>query len=101
MPFIEARTIPNVITVGRILVAPAVFVLILTPAFWARLLGFVLFGQMVPLTTWLGALVIFRPVRQSATPTEPLLPRPGRSASASRPGDPSPSWLGDTASNEG
>mgnify|MGYP006198607785 CR=1 FL=1 len=43
MPFIEARTIPNVITVGRILVAPAVFVLILTPAFWARLLGFILF----------------------------------------------------------
>lgn len=43
MPFLEARTIPNVITAGRILITPAVFFLILTPGFWARLVGFVLF----------------------------------------------------------
>ncbi|HUG41367.1 MAG TPA: CDP-diacylglycerol--glycerol-3-phosphate 3-phosphatidyltransferase [Longimicrobiales bacterium] len=43
MPILQARTIPNVITVGRILVAPAVFILILTPGFWPRLVAFALF----------------------------------------------------------
>ena len=43
MPLLEARTIPNVITVARIVVAPAVFVLVLTPGFWPRLIGFILF----------------------------------------------------------
>lgn len=43
MALFEARTIPNVITVARILVTPAVFVLVLVPEFWPRLLGFILF----------------------------------------------------------
>lgn len=43
MPLIEPRTIPNVITVARILVTPVVFVLILIPDFWPRLIGFILF----------------------------------------------------------
>ena len=43
MPLIEAHKVPNVITVGRIVVAPVVFFLILTPGFWPRLLAFVLF----------------------------------------------------------
>lgn len=43
MPLIEPRTIPNVITIGRILVTPVVFVLILIPDFWPRFIGFLLF----------------------------------------------------------
>ena len=43
MPLIEPRTLPNVITIGRILAAPIVFFLILTPGFWPRLLAFILF----------------------------------------------------------
>ena len=43
MPLIEPRTIPNLITIGRILVTPIVFVLILIPGFWPRFTGFILF----------------------------------------------------------
>ena len=43
MPLIEPRALPNVITVGRIVMAPAVFFLILLPGFWPRLFSFILF----------------------------------------------------------
>jgi len=43
MPVIERHTLPNVITVGRIALAPIVAVLLFIPTFTARLLAFVLF----------------------------------------------------------
>lgn len=56
MPVLEPRTIPNVITVGRILMAPAVFFLVLIPAFWPRLLSFVLFVAAALSDLWDGYL---------------------------------------------
>jgi CDP-diacylglycerol---glycerol-3-phosphate 3-phosphatidyltransferase len=43
MPLFEPRAIPNVITVGRVVLAPVVFALIMIEGFWPRLLSFVLF----------------------------------------------------------
>lgn len=56
MALLEPRTIPNVITVGRIIMAPAVFFLILTPAFWPRFLGFILFLMAAFSDLWDGYL---------------------------------------------
>ena len=56
MPLLEPRTIPNVITVGRILMAPAVFVLALSDGFWLRLLAFVLFTIAALSDLWDGYL---------------------------------------------
>jgi CDP-diacylglycerol--glycerol-3-phosphate 3-phosphatidyltransferase len=56
MPRIEPRTIPNIITVGRVLLAPLVFFLILIPGFWPRLLGFVLFLVAAFSDLWDGHL---------------------------------------------
>lgn len=43
MPVLRRRALPNAITVGRIVMAPAIFFLILAPGFWSRLLSFILF----------------------------------------------------------
>jgi CDP-diacylglycerol--glycerol-3-phosphate 3-phosphatidyltransferase len=43
MPLLHRSTLPNVITVGRIVMAPLVFFLIFRPTFSARLLAFILF----------------------------------------------------------
>lgn len=56
MPVLEPRTIPNVITVGRIIMAPAVFFLVLVPGFWPRLLAFILFVVAAISDLWDGHL---------------------------------------------
>ncbi len=56
MPLIEPRTIPNLITVGRILMAPAVFVFALADGFWPRLLAFLLFTIAALSDLWDGYL---------------------------------------------
>jgi CDP-diacylglycerol--glycerol-3-phosphate 3-phosphatidyltransferase len=56
MPVLEPRTLPNLITVGRIVMAPAVFFLILVPSFWPRLLAFVLFLAAAFSDLWDGYL---------------------------------------------
>lgn len=43
MPLVEPKKLPNVITVGRIAMTPLVFVLILVPGFWSRIIAFVCF----------------------------------------------------------
>jgi CDP-diacylglycerol---glycerol-3-phosphate 3-phosphatidyltransferase len=56
MLLIEPRTIPNAITVGRVVLAPVVFVLILMDGFWPRLLAFVLFLAAAFSDLWDGYL---------------------------------------------
>ena len=43
MPLLERSTLPNVITVGRIIMAPIVAVMLFTPTFTARFIGWILF----------------------------------------------------------
>jgi CDP-diacylglycerol---glycerol-3-phosphate 3-phosphatidyltransferase len=56
MPFIEPRAIPNAITLGRVILAPAVFFLLLVDGFWPRLLAFVLFLAAAFSDLWDGYL---------------------------------------------
>ncbi len=56
MPLIEPRTIPNVITVGRVALAPLVFVLALSDGVVPRLLAFVLFCVAAFSDLWDGHL---------------------------------------------
>ena len=56
MALIEPRTIPNIITVGRIAMAPAVFFLILAEGFLPRILGFLLFLGAAFSDLWDGHL---------------------------------------------
>ncbi|NIP79036.1 MAG: CDP-diacylglycerol--glycerol-3-phosphate 3-phosphatidyltransferase [Gemmatimonadetes bacterium] len=56
MPLLEPRTIPNVITVARIAMAPAVFFLALADGFWPRLLAFLLFAVAAFSDLWDGYL---------------------------------------------
>lgn len=56
MPLLERRTIPNLITVGRVAMAPAVFALLLPESFWSRLLAFVLFLVAAVSDLWDGYL---------------------------------------------
>lgn len=56
MPLLEPRTIPNVITVGRVMMAPAIFFLILADGFWPRFLAFVLFLTAAFSDLWDGHL---------------------------------------------
>ncbi|MEJ2503097.1 MAG: CDP-alcohol phosphatidyltransferase family protein [Gemmatimonadota bacterium] len=56
MTLLEPRTIPNVITVARIAMAPAVFVLALADGFWPRALAFVLFAAAALSDLWDGHL---------------------------------------------
>jgi CDP-diacylglycerol--glycerol-3-phosphate 3-phosphatidyltransferase len=56
MPLIEPRTLPNVITVGRVALAPAVFFLVLADGFWPRLLAFLLFVIAAVSDLWDGYL---------------------------------------------
>ncbi|MFW6330390.1 MAG: CDP-diacylglycerol--glycerol-3-phosphate 3-phosphatidyltransferase [Gemmatimonadota bacterium] len=56
MPWIEPRTIPNIITMGRILLAPAIFFLAIGEGVWPRLLAFVLFTAAALSDLWDGHL---------------------------------------------
>jgi CDP-diacylglycerol--glycerol-3-phosphate 3-phosphatidyltransferase len=56
MPLLEPRTIPNVITVGRVMMAPAVFFLALAEGFWPRLFAFLLFALAAISDLWDGYL---------------------------------------------
>ncbi len=56
MPVLERSTLPNVITVGRVLAAPAIFLLILATGFWPRLLSFALFVVAAVSDLWDGYL---------------------------------------------
>lgn len=56
MALLEKRAIPNVITLARVLVAPAVFVLALTDTFAPRLLAFALFTLAALSDLWDGYL---------------------------------------------
>lgn len=56
MALIEPRAIPNAITAGRVVLAPAVFFLILTDGFWPRLLAFILFLAAAFSDLWDGYL---------------------------------------------
>ncbi|HKJ92678.1 MAG TPA: CDP-diacylglycerol--glycerol-3-phosphate 3-phosphatidyltransferase [Longimicrobiales bacterium] len=56
MSVLERSTLPNVITVGRILMAPAVFFLILAPGFWDLLVCFTLFIIAAVSDLWDGHL---------------------------------------------
>jgi CDP-diacylglycerol---glycerol-3-phosphate 3-phosphatidyltransferase len=56
MPLIEPRAIPNAITLGRVVLAPLVFVLVLTDGFWPRIVAFVLFLAAAFSDMWDGYL---------------------------------------------
>jgi CDP-diacylglycerol---glycerol-3-phosphate 3-phosphatidyltransferase len=56
MPLIEPRTIPNAITLGRVVLAPIVFALLLIDGFWPRLAAFVLFLAAAFSDLWDGHL---------------------------------------------
>jgi CDP-diacylglycerol--glycerol-3-phosphate 3-phosphatidyltransferase len=56
MPRIEPRTIPNVITVGRVALAPAVFFFALADGVWPRLIAFLLFAIAAISDLWDGYL---------------------------------------------
>ena len=56
MRLLERSTVPNAITVGRILLAPLVFALVLSPGFWDRLLAFLLFLLAAFSDIWDGHL---------------------------------------------
>ncbi|MGH7462106.1 MAG: CDP-alcohol phosphatidyltransferase family protein, partial [Longimicrobiales bacterium] len=53
---LKRSTIPNFITVGRIVLAPVVSVLLFTPTFTARIIGFVLFLVAAFSDLWDGYL---------------------------------------------
>jgi CDP-diacylglycerol---glycerol-3-phosphate 3-phosphatidyltransferase len=56
MVLIEPRTIPNVITLGRVVLTPAIFFLILADGFWPRLAAFALFLAAAFSDLWDGHL---------------------------------------------
>jgi CDP-diacylglycerol---glycerol-3-phosphate 3-phosphatidyltransferase len=56
MTLLEPRTIPNAITVGRVVLAPVVFFLILMDGFWPRILAFLLFLAAAFSDLWDGYL---------------------------------------------
>lgn len=56
MPLVERRTIPNVITVTRVALTPAVFFLALADGFTPRLLAFLLFAIAAISDLWDGYL---------------------------------------------
>ncbi|MFW5947023.1 MAG: CDP-diacylglycerol--glycerol-3-phosphate 3-phosphatidyltransferase [Gemmatimonadota bacterium] len=56
MSLLERRTIPNVITLARVSMAPAVFVLALAEGFTPRLLAFLLFAVAAISDLWDGYL---------------------------------------------
>ncbi|MGK7313179.1 MAG: CDP-diacylglycerol--glycerol-3-phosphate 3-phosphatidyltransferase [Candidatus Longimicrobiales bacterium M2_2A_002] len=56
MPLIERRTIPNVITMARVLMAPAVFFLALSEGFVPRLLALLIFAVAAVSDLWDGYL---------------------------------------------
>ncbi len=56
MAVLQRSTLPNAITVGRILAAPAVFFLILASGYWPRLLSFLLFVVAAFSDLWDGYL---------------------------------------------
>ncbi|MFS8637371.1 MAG: CDP-diacylglycerol--glycerol-3-phosphate 3-phosphatidyltransferase [Gemmatimonadota bacterium] len=56
MSLLDRSTLPNVITVGRVLLAPVVAILVFVPSFGARLLAFVLFLVAAVSDLWDGYL---------------------------------------------
>ncbi len=56
MPLFERRAIPNWITVARVIMAPAVFILALSDGFTPRLLAFLLFAAAAISDLWDGYL---------------------------------------------
>ncbi len=56
MPLIEPRAIPNVITLGRVMLAPVIFGLLFVDAFAPRLLAFILFLAAAFSDLWDGYL---------------------------------------------
>jgi CDP-diacylglycerol---glycerol-3-phosphate 3-phosphatidyltransferase len=56
MPLIEPRAIPNAITLGRVVLTPVVFFLILMDGFWPRLAAFILFLAAAFSDLWDGYL---------------------------------------------
>ena len=56
MPLLERRAIPNVITLARVALTPAIFFLALSDGFTPRLLAFLLFGVAAVSDLWDGYL---------------------------------------------
>lgn len=56
MPRIGASALPNIITVARVVAAPAIFILVFVPGFTARLLAFLLFFVAAVSDLWDGYL---------------------------------------------
>jgi len=56
MPLLERSTLPNAITVARVIMAPVIAVLIFVPGFWPRFLAFVLFLVAAVSDLWDGYL---------------------------------------------
>ncbi|HEX7117346.1 MAG TPA: CDP-diacylglycerol--glycerol-3-phosphate 3-phosphatidyltransferase [Longimicrobiales bacterium] len=56
MPLLRRSTLPNVITVGRVALAPVVALLVFVPSFGARLLAFILFLVAAFSDLWDGYL---------------------------------------------
>lgn len=56
MPLVDRRAIPNVITLARVIMAPAVFFLALTESFTLRLLAFLIFAVAAFSDMWDGYL---------------------------------------------
>ncbi|MGH7476867.1 MAG: CDP-alcohol phosphatidyltransferase family protein [Longimicrobiales bacterium] len=56
MALLRASALPNVITIGRVIMAPVVFVLIFMPGFTARIVAFVLFVLAAVSDLWDGYL---------------------------------------------
>lgn len=56
MSLLRASALPNIITVARVVAAPAIFVLVLLPGFTAHLLAFVLFTVAAFSDLWDGYL---------------------------------------------
>ena len=56
MPLLERRAIPNVITMARVALTPAIFVLALSEGFIPRLLAFLLFAVAAVSDLWDGYL---------------------------------------------
>lgn len=56
MPLLERRAIPNVITLARVAMAPAVFFLAISDGFTPRLLAFLLFAAAAVSDLWDGYL---------------------------------------------
>lgn len=56
MPFLRARSLPNIITIARVLAAPGVFILLFVPGFAAKILAFSLFVLAAMSDLWDGYL---------------------------------------------